>query len=260
MHDQAYNELAAAVASDENLTQRIQSKLFARVPPPEALSADERYDVDLAVPSFTYRGGGEPLAWGPAQLIATFELPTNTWLCGKFNSSIHPVGVAQLASFWDAHAILAPLRTAEPVRLEPDFAASVATWIAARAGWLGAYPAVTGTTIAYLALQLTTYSDHSFEPTDNDWCSLCGRVPEQVAVLLAPHPNTAICGECVELALTILAESDDKRKAEGTTDQDMPSCLLCGEKRPRLYFAYAGLCYRCIRFAEQLIEKQPHSP
>lgn len=255
--------MTQALLTDRHLIWHTQARLFARISHPSALMPGESFELDLSQPYFTGLYHNEFASGGPAQLIATFNPQDGTWLWGFHNTSISQRGWQALRSALDAVDGLSPLLARRKLALDEDQATKLATWIARKAGYLGAYPAPFGETTAFLALKLSTDPQASTEPDDQRWCTLCGCRADQVAVLLRGE-HGYMCDECIEKHAPLLPSDsegesapDVSNAAGGSLSPSMPSCLLCdADTTPRIMHAYTSVCWDCIGAAANIIKQQ----
>jgi hypothetical protein len=253
LHD--FSDVTAALQADKHLIWHTQARLFARISHPEALMEGESYDVDLAQPYFTGLYQGQFASGGPAQLIGTYNPADNTWLWGFHNPSVSQRGWSDLRPSLDGIEGLSSLLAQRKFEIDEDQAMKLATWIARKAGYLGAYPAPVGDTTAFLALKLSTDAAASPEPDDNRWCTLCGCRPDQVAILLSGE-HGYMCDECIDKHEPLLP-SEAQSNEPSEPEDAMPSCLLCDTvNTPRIMHAYTSVCCDCVRTAVGIVRQQ----
>jgi hypothetical protein len=219
---------------------RAAAHLFALLPPNEP-----DWDVDLEVPRFTKRIGGRVHIDGPAQLVGSWSLSDRTWLWADANPSISPTGYDELCARLDGDDTLRALRATKRFQIEQQSAHRLATYSALRAGWVGAWPAQTGSAIAYLALKPTQWSGTPLERRDSYWCSFCGKDRMETKTLVI-GPKVNICSECVAL----FADIRDAMEEEPRVVPGMPLCLFCNGNGPRIPSTHASFCLACVRLAQ----------
>jgi len=220
---------------------RARSKLYARVSHYNDLFDGEDYDVNLQTAYFKGLMGGDEVSFGPLQIVGTHNGKDFMW--SWHNTSIPEKAYAELKPFVHANAELKELAAQKKFACAPDFAEKLSQWIAVKSGWLGAFEAPYETTLTFLLLKLTCEKDHSVEPSENIWCSFCGRTNKQVAKLLTAAPSCAICDMCVDDYHGIIA---DKVELEFTDITTMPPCIICGERTTRTFSEYGSACNECI--------------
>jgi hypothetical protein len=247
--------LVARVATDRDLLWHTRARLFARVSHPDGLMNGESYDVDLSIPLFRGQWDGATVSSGPAQLIATWIPATEEWLWGFHNASVGETGWSALAAQVRTMPDLAGAVVSRTLQIGEDDAVQLATWIAREAGYLGAYPARVGDAIAFVAVKLTGQEGGGVEPADNQWCTLCGRWPSQVAILLSGE-HGFVCDVCVQLA-------DEVRPRElepgvnYAASSDYPSCVLCGDREaPRVMQEYSSICWSCTEQGMAIVRER----
>ncbi len=228
---------------------RARSKLYARVSHYADLLEGEDYDIDLQATHFKGLMGEDEVCFGPLQMVGTFH--GNEFMWSWNNTSIPKQAYAELKLFVDATPELKDLAAQKKFACEAEFAEKLSQWIAVKSGWLGAFEAPYDTTLTFLLLKLTCEKEHSVEPTDNLWCSFCGRTDKQVAKILTAAPTCAICCVCVDDYHGII-----ESKAETKTEQEsefeftdiatMPPCIICGERTRRTFSEYGSACDECI--------------
>jgi hypothetical protein len=248
--------IVQALHADRHLISHTQARTFARVSHPDELMDGESYNVDLQRPYFTGLYNGEFSSGGPAQLIGTFNTDDNTWLWGFENPSIHANGWSALRPALDTINALAPLLAERKLALDDETQAMcLATWIARKAGYLGAYPAPVGNAIAFLAVKLARHPEASTEPDDQRWCTLCGCTQEQVALLLAGE-HGFVCDECVDNFESVVPTDRDANTNYNVANT-MSSCVLCdADTTPRVMTTYSSLCWECIGTAAGILKER----
>jgi hypothetical protein len=255
MHLNDFPAVNAALLVARHLIWHTQARLFARISHPASLMQGESYDVDLFEPYFTGLYEGEFSSGGPAQLIATFNPQDGTWLWGFHNKSISQQGWHELRASLDTLEGLSALQAQSKFMVDEEQAMRLATWIARKAGYLGAYPAPFGETTAFLALKLSTDPQASPEPDDNRWCTLCGCRDDQVAVLLSGE-HGYMCDECIDKHEALMP-SELEPDVNYAADSSMPSCLLCdADTTPRIMHTYTSVCWECVGAAAGIMRQQ----
>ncbi|CAN5320279.1 hypothetical protein BH10CYA1_BH10CYA1_29250 [soil metagenome] len=237
---------------DEQLEMaRARSKLYARVSHYNDLLEGEDYDVDLQAAYFKGLMGGDEVSFGPLQIVGTHN--SNEFMWGWHNTSIPKEAYAELKPFVEATPELKGLAAQKKFACEAEFAEKLSQWIAVKSGWLGAFEAPYETTLTFLLLKLTCVKEHSVEPSENLWCSFCGRTNTQVAKILTAAPTCAICDVCVDDYHELIAdnaekksEADSESKFEFTDIVTMPPCIICGERTKRTFSEYGSACDECI--------------
>jgi hypothetical protein len=255
-HLNDFTAITQALVDDRHLIWHGQARLFARVSHPGDLMQGETYDVNLETPSFTVIYEGDFSSGGPAQLIGTFNLDDDTWLWGFENPSIHRNGWGALRPALDTLDPIRPLLAQRKFMLDnDDQAMKLATWIARKAGYLGAYPAPVGNAIAFLAVKLSPDPKGSVEPDEQRWCTFCGRLPEQVAILIN-GAHGLVCDICVDqMQSTVPTELEPKTNYN--VENTMPSCLMCdADTTPRVLHTYSSMCWECIGTAAGILKEQ----
>jgi hypothetical protein len=258
-HLRSFPSVSESLVRDRQLIWHAQARLFARVSHPDSLMPSESYDVDLSKARFTGLYENRFSSGGPAQLIATFTPSDSTWLWGFENKSVAEKSWHDLRVAMRHIETLSPLLDERKFVIDEDDATKLATWVALKSGYLGAYPAKTtganGDVIAFLAVKLTTHPEASPEPSDNQWCTLCGCTPDRVAFLLRGE-HGYVCDECVDKHEP-LVPSDPDPNVNYAADSSMPSCVMCdADSTPRIMHAYSSLCWDCIGTAANILREQ----
>ncbi|MBS1955762.1 MAG: hypothetical protein JST89_16380 [Cyanobacteria bacterium SZAS-4] len=235
---------------------RARSKLYARVSHYDDLLEGEDYDVDLKAAYFKGLMGDEEVSFGPLQIVGTHDSKEFMW--SWHNTSIPKEAYAELKPFVDATPELKELAAQKKFACDAEFVEKLSQWIAVKSGWLGAFEAPYETTLTFLLLKLTCEKDHSVEPSENLWCSFCGRTNRQVAKILTAAPTCAICDVCVGdyhdiVASNAQAKSEDKAAFEFTDIATMPPCIICGERSKRTFSEYGSACDECIEACHNTI-------
>lgn len=249
------NQFRALLKLEEDLLRHQRARLFSRIPPPSDLEEGHSYSVDLSRPWFESTLNGEPDAFGPAQLIGTYVPEVNEFLWGFNNSSVDAAGWNQLKPALDALPELHAVLQLRAFGCDEDFAEELSQWICLKTGWLGAYPAPVGDAFAFLALKLGYPGSETPERKSSFWCSLCGRVKEQVSHLLS-GTHGYLCDVCLTLNREILSDRPDYENTPADPSEERTiSCLLCGEKKyQRIYSRHSGVCVNCIHFAAKIVD------
>jgi hypothetical protein len=244
--------LRTRVDADRDLLWHARAHLFARVSHPARLLDGESYDVDLAVPRFSGLWNGETVVSGPAQLIATWLPATAEWLWGFHNASVGATAWSRIAAALRTVPALETVLDSRTLQIGEDDAEQLAAWIARACGYLGAYPAVVGDAVAFVAVKLSGHPEASVEPADSQWCTLCGRWPSQVAILLS-GTHGFVCDLCVSQADEVRPRDRDPNVIDAVPDT-YPSCVLCGDREaPRLLYDYTSLCWSCTETGMQIV-------
>lgn len=234
---------------------RARSKLYARVSHYGNLFDGEDYDVDLKAAYFKGLMHGDAVSFGPLQIVGTHF--NNEFMWSWNNVSIPAEAYAEIKPFIEATAELKELAAQRKFSCDAEFAEKLSQWIAVKSGWLGAFEAPYDTTITFLLLKLSCFKDHSYEPSDNLWCSFCGRLRTQVAKILTASPTCAICDLCAGDFYSIQQEhtADDTAKDSAnstfTDIPNMPPCLLCGERGRRIFSEYGSACDECLQMCNE---------
>ncbi len=242
---------------DEQLEMaRARSKLYARVSHYNDLLEGEDYDVDLKAAYFKGLMGKDEVSFGPLQIMGTHDSKEFMW--SWHNISIPKEAYAELKPFVDATPELKELAAQKKFACDAEFAEKLSQWIAVKSGWLGAFEAPYETTLTFLLLKLTCEKDHSFEPTENLWCSFCGRTNRQVAKILTAAPTCAICDVCVEdyheiIASKLETKNESETEFQFTDIPTMPPCIICGERTKRTFSEYGSACDECIEACHNAI-------
>lgn len=137
-----FEMIGAAMRPDNLLRMRVRSKTLSRFRPLDQLEdgEDETYDVDLDVPELVWRVGGKVRERGPTQVIGS-HAADKTWLWGWSNASLPATAYGQIAPEIQAIPEIAELVLERRFVVDDASGAhQLATWLAARTGWLGAYP------------------------------------------------------------------------------------------------------------------------
>lgn len=240
---------------DEHLEMaRARSKLYARVSHYDDLFDGEDYDVNVGEAYFKGLMNEEPVSFGPLQMVGTHYADEFMWSWN--NVSIPKIAYAELKPFVDKTPELKELASQRRFACSAEFAEKLSQWIAVKSGWLGAFEAPYDTTMTYLLLKLTIFQDHSTEPSDNIWCSFCGRNNTQVAKLLFAAPSCSICDICVGDYHSVLEEraSSDREQATFSDVITMPPCIICGDRKQRVFSEYGSICDECLEACQRAVK------
>lgn len=236
---------------DQLEMSRARSKLYARVSHYDDLFEGEDYDVNLSDAYFKGLMHNEAVSFGPLQMIGTHF--NNEFMWSWNNVSIPKEAYDQFKPFVEVTPELKELASQRKFACEAEFAEKLSQWIAVKSGWLGAFEAPYDTTLTFLLLKLTCFENHSVEPTENLWCSFCGRTNTQVAKLLTASPTCAICDICVGDYNSIVEERTPAENSEAAFADiaTMPPCIICGERERRIFSQYGAACNECVKACYQ---------
>ena len=218
---------------------RAQAHLFALIPPHE----HGEWSVDLEVPRFTETVGGTVHVTSDVQLVGTWSASDETWLWADHNPSVAAAGHRRLLEKLDQLDAFLPARSEPRFVIDRRRALDLATLCAVRTGWAGAWPGVTGTATAMLALLPVVHPTSDLEERSRQWCSFCGKTRREVRALVA-GPGVNVCNECSDL-FTEMAE----HLGTGSELPGMPPCVFCGQRRRRVFAPNAAMCVECIGLA-----------
>ena len=232
-------------ARDRPALERARSKLFALIPPPEALDAGQSYAVDIEAARFAVKQDETEVASGPLQVIGTYGPGDGGWMWGWEDPSSPPQATRELAAFAQAEPVLEGIAQCARFQAREEFCERLAQWTAVKGGWMGAYPAQEGESIRFLAVTPSLH-DESGSWSNSLWCSLCGAPSTHVRKLITSGGSAAaICSSCAERL----------RDTPATDEDSGPPCLMCGEtSKPRISTDYSAICETCVRTMNQIVD------
>jgi hypothetical protein len=257
----SFIEVARLARRDGLDVVRGQAKISSALGDPFAPRADERWEVDLAVPRFRFYAGDELLFGGECQLIGTF-VESDGFLWGFQNPSVtkgdvKSPGVAKIEATMRALPELeSVLVQREPVVDDHDALREVAAWIAVRAGYTGAFIAPVGNAVTFLAVKIdgSEAEGAGREP----WCCACGRLGRAVKKIIAGPDHLGICDVCIGTLADILEASDRESEPSPPAD-DFPAvlsyCQFCGDRKGGLIMCNAvGICPDCAKLSVDIVK------
>ncbi|HEY4119022.1 MAG TPA: hypothetical protein VGM56_14250, partial [Byssovorax sp.] len=186
--------------------------MLAALGPPGADDDGRSREVDLDRAWFSAGYDGTVEFAGPCQLVAI--LTEHAWRWGFDDPAVPPRAVGNIRALVQSDAALAALGASPLVLPDDAFALRLATWLALRAGFLGAYPVVVRGVATLMALGISRPSSAG-APT-SAWCSACGGAADDLGIV---DEDLALCAACVD-ELRALGEPHptDRRRVvfEGT--------------------------------------------
>lgn len=248
------SQLAPVLERDRRLAMRGAARLFPRLPPPEALERDERFDVDLDAGVLEHMVGAEPITTFTLQVVGLYRGGPDGH--GELVWGWHVAGVPASAHAavrrWIRRDLdLAPIAGLPRFQVSQARAERIAQLVAVRSGAVGAYPWRRGGETIFLALRdADPIEPGAAEPV---WCLVCGDVPEDGDELV----HGAWGGVCRACCQRLVPELRSQRGARGQGARgagevhatSQPDCFLCGEVPDAVPVAYAALHARCVERA-----------
>jgi hypothetical protein len=225
------------------------AQALARVDSALRLSAKrkkERWDVDLALPRFTWREGDTVLFEGPCQLIGTW-VDGDGFQWGFENSSVCGTGTAQLRPRLEALHDVRPALATRAFAATRDEAVLLCASLAARTGYTGSFAGPTGKAVTFLAVQLTEPEGGGLGA--GGWCSWCGALRHMRSKLIAGPDGVMICDQCGAVAAEIAA-------VDASYHPSLRFCVFCLEAKGSLIMGpHAGICRECARLVGNIIRE-----
>ncbi len=133
----------------------------------------------------------------------------------------------------------------------------VTTWLAARAGYTGCFPARAAGSTTYFAVMLT--GPAAVGQGNRPWCSACGTMQRAAKRIIAAGEGVALCDTCGSTLAAILEDTPAPEPANAMpmvvgSWPTLRYCLFCGEPRGGLIVAGpAGICRECAAFAVDVL-------
>ncbi|EYF07031.1 DUF6882 domain-containing protein [Chondromyces apiculatus] len=225
--------------------------LLGHFGPPDALTPEESWHVDLTEPSFHIYDNHKPRTDFDVQLVGTWSGRDGSFVWGHHNPSIASVGTERLAAWLDQQPDLAPLARIPRFHLSREDADDLTCWITMLFGWIGPYPGATGDVVAMLAVKPLPPRGSAHPLL---WCTFCGKTQRQVQKLMAGKLCNLCDGDdCLGLFAEV-RETIETPKSERTVIPPGLGCCLCyGESRPVIQHRYTGVCVDCIDLVNEIL-------
>lgn len=251
--------IRSALEREAHIVDRVKSKTLTRFPPPSAEGGGSLYEVDLNVPEIAFyqkrkrrlfgRGGGATERF-PVQVIGSYSNITSTWMWGFVNDTLPVSGYDRIEAAIRALPEVAPMLAQKTTDLKNEQDAfALACWVAARVGWLGAFPHTNEHGYIFLALKVGEPGT-SAASKDQLWCTTCGRSAAKTRQWEFA-PGFAICEECVAGVRDILDEIDPNVPPSPFMAPPSTVCVVCGQRERAVGFPYAWLGFRCAAEADR---------